>query len=68
MLQKIPELFNAPRPDRNYSDHAGPAALRLAFTSNGRRCEVVLPIFLQPVFIGDTQWIKLSGSRTFTLT
>jgi hypothetical protein len=67
-LQKVAELFNAPRPDKNYSDHAGPAALRLVFMSNGRRCEVVLPIFLELVYISNTQWIKLSGSKTFTLT
>jgi hypothetical protein len=64
---KITELFNSPRPDKNYSDHAGPAALRLVFMSSGRRCEVVLPILLQPVSISNTQWIKLSGSKTFTL-
>jgi hypothetical protein len=66
--RKVAELFNAPRPDKNYSDHAGPAALRLVFMSNGRRCEVVLPIFLEPVYISNTQWIKLSGSKTFTVT
>ncbi len=43
-LQKIAELFNAPRPDKNHSDHAGPAALRLIFVPDGRRREVVLPI------------------------
>ena len=67
-LQKITELFNAPRPDKNHSDHAGPAALRLVFMSSGRRCEVVLPILLEPVIIRNTQWIRLSGSKTFTLT
>jgi hypothetical protein len=66
--QMAAKLFNAPRPDKNYSDHAGPAALRLVFMSNGRRSEVVLPIFLEPVNISNTQWIKLSGSKTFTLT
>jgi hypothetical protein len=66
--QKAVELFNAPRPDKNHWDNAGPAALRLVFTWNGRRSEAVLPVLLKPVFINNTQWIKLSGSKTFTLT
>ena len=63
--QKIVE--NAPRPDKNHSDHAGPAALRIVFTSSGRRAEVVSPITLTPTFVGNTQWIRLVGSKTFTL-
>lgn len=65
--KKIGELFASPRPDKNHSDHAGPAALRLVFMSNGRRAEVVLPIVLQPKFVGNTQWIQLVGSKNFTL-
>jgi hypothetical protein len=57
--KKIAELFASPRPDKNYSDHAGPAALRVVFISSGRRTEVVLPIVLQPKFVGNTQWIPL---------
>ena len=66
--QKITELFNAPRPDKNYADHAGPAALRLVFTANGRRYEAVLPILLEPVSINHTQWLKVVGSQSYTLT
>lgn len=65
--KKIAELFAAPRPDKNSYDHAGPAALRVVFTSSGHRTEVVLPIVLQPKFVGNTQWIQLVGSKTFTL-
>jgi hypothetical protein len=65
--QKAEELFNSPRPDKNHWDNAGPAALRLVFTSNGRRSDAVLPILLKPIFISNTQWINLSGSKTFTL-
>lgn len=65
--KKIGELFAAPRPDKNYSDHAGPAALRLVFMSSGRRAEVVLPILLQPTFVENTQWIRLVGSKVFEL-
>ncbi|HEY5382560.1 MAG TPA: hypothetical protein VIJ65_09910 [Acidobacteriaceae bacterium] len=64
---KIGELFAAPRPDKSYSDHAGPAALRLILMTSGRRVEVVLPIMLQPKFVGNTQWIQLVGSKTFNV-
>jgi len=65
--KKIGELFAAPRPDKNYSDHAGPAALRLILMVSGRRAEVLLPILLQPRFVGNAQWIQLVGSKTFTV-
>jgi hypothetical protein len=65
--QKIVELFNAPRPDKNSYDLAGPAALRLVLMTSGRRAEVVLPIVLRPKLVGSTQWIQLVGARTFTL-
>jgi hypothetical protein len=65
--QKIGELWAAPRPDKNHWDHAGPAAVRLVFVSSGRRAEVVMPILLQPKFVNNTQWIQLTGSKTFTL-
>jgi hypothetical protein len=56
--KKIVELFNAPRPDKNHSDHSGPGALRLIFELDGRQKSVVIPIVLQPVFVNNTQWIK----------
>jgi hypothetical protein len=65
--KKIGELFAAPRPDKNYSDHAGPAVLRLVFMTSGRRADVVLPVVLQPKFAGNTQWIQLTGSKMFTV-
>jgi hypothetical protein len=64
---KIISLFNTPRSDRNYSDHSGPAMLRLVLEVNGRRNEVQLPIMLQPKIVGNTQWIELSGSKVFVL-
>lgn len=63
--KKIVELFNAPRPDRNHFDHAGPAALRVVFAIAGRHSDVVLPIMLQPTFVNNTQWIKLVGAKVF---
>ncbi len=37
--KKVTELFNAPRPDKNHYDHAGPAALRLLLMANGHEQE-----------------------------
>lgn len=65
--KKIIELFNAPRSDRNNYDHAGPAALRLILMVSGRRVETLLPILLRPTFVGNTNWIQLVGSKTFTV-
>jgi hypothetical protein len=65
--KKITELFNAPRHDMNNYDHAGPAALRVILMASGRRVEALLPILLQPTFVGNTNWIKLVGSKTFTV-
>jgi hypothetical protein len=65
--QKLVELFNSPRPDRNHYDFSGPAALRVVFLREARRTEIVLPIILQPTIIGNTQWIKVAGAKTFTL-
>jgi hypothetical protein len=66
--KKLGELFNAPRADRDRNDFSGPALLRLSFATSGRRTEVLLPVFLQPKMVGNTQWIQLAGSKTFTVT
>ena len=55
-------LFNTPRSDRNFSDHAGPAKLRLRFLVNDQREEIVLPVLLQPKMVQSTQFITLIGS------
>jgi hypothetical protein len=65
--KKVTELFNAPRPDKNHYDHAGPAALRLLLMANGQRAEALLPTLLQPKFVNKTNWVQLIGSKTFTL-
>jgi Domain of unknown function (DUF4062) len=64
---KVVALFNSPRPDRNHSDHSGPAKLRLIFYLNDRLREAVLPVVLQPRFVQNSQWISLTGSKTFQL-
>lgn len=65
--KKIVELFNAPRPDKNHYDHSGPAAIRVVFTIAGRHKDVVLPVMLQPTIVSDTRWIRLLGSKIFTI-
>jgi hypothetical protein len=64
---KIRELFNSPRTDRNHATFEGPASLRLTFTSDGRRSQVVLPILLQSKLVNNTQWVQLVGEQTFTV-
>jgi Domain of unknown function (DUF4062) len=61
----IISLFNTPRPDRLAHDHSGPAKLRLTFLFKENPYQVILPIMLQPVFVGSTQWIRLIGSEDF---
>lgn len=64
---RIVTLFNTPRDDRNFSDHAGPAKLRLRFVVNDHPDEILLPVMLQPKFVQNTQWITLIGSENFQL-
>lgn len=65
--ERITTLFNTPRHDRNPSDHAGPAKLKLRFVVNGHPDEIVLPVMLRPKFVQNTQWITLIGSENFHL-
>jgi hypothetical protein len=65
--ERVTTLFNTPRPDRNFSDHAGPAKLRLRFVVNDHPDEIVLPVMLQPKMVQNTQWITLIGSENFQL-
>ncbi len=65
--ERVTTLFNTPRPDRNPSDHAGPAKLRLRFVVNDHPDEIVLPVILQPKMFQNTQWITLIGSENYQL-
>jgi hypothetical protein len=65
--ERVITLFNTPRPDRNFSDHAGPAKLRLRFVVNDHPDEIVLPVMLQPKMVQSTQWITVIGSENFQL-
>ena len=65
--ERVITLFNTPRPDRNFSDHAGPAKLRLRFVVNDHPDEIVLPVMLQPQMVQNTRWITLIGSENFQL-
>lgn len=64
---KVVALFNSPRPDRHHYDFSGPAKLRLSFHVHGRLHEATLPVVLQPQLVNSTQWIALTGSKTFQL-
>lgn len=65
--ERVITLFNAPRPDRNSYDHAGPAKLRLRFVVSDHPDEIVLPAMLQPKMVQSTQWVTLIGSENFQL-
>jgi hypothetical protein len=61
-------LYNSPRPDVEPYDLSGPAKLRLVFRVHDQlQQEVVLPVVLKPQMVNNTQWITLTGSRTFRL-
>lgn len=65
--EKVVALFNSPRTDRHHSDFSGPAKLRLSFYVQGRLQEALLPVVLQPRIVNSTQWVTLTGSKTFQL-
>ena len=65
--ERVVTLFNTPRHDRNFHDHAGPAKLRLRFLVNDHPREIILPVMLQPQMLQNTQWITLIGSETFEI-
>ena len=65
--ERVTTLFNTPRPDRNFSDHAGPAKLRLRFEVNDHPDEIVLPVMIQPKLVQNTHWISIAGSENFQL-
>jgi hypothetical protein len=68
---KVVKLFNAPRADRNFNDHSGPAILRLTYVLATLTKSIDLPVLLQPVFVhsgnGSTQYISLTGQKKFYL-
>jgi hypothetical protein len=60
--KNISELSESGRPDKDYSDHAGPVKLRIIFEANDRRQQMILPAQLQPVYASNGRWITLIGS------
>jgi hypothetical protein len=65
--ERVVTLFNTPRHDRNFHDHAGPAKLRLRFFVNDHPSDIIMPVMLQPQMLQNTQWITLIGSENFQL-
>jgi hypothetical protein len=59
---KVVELSNSARPDKNNYDHSGPIKLRLMLTADGRQRQMILPAHLQPRIVTNKQWITVTGS------
>ncbi len=69
--EDVVKVFNAPRNDMNYSDHSGPAIIRVTYSRSGTTGSLDLPVMLKPVFVntgtGSTQYINLFGQKRFYL-
>jgi hypothetical protein len=53
------QLWNSPRPDRQYADHAGPAQIVLAIAHDGKRSQLTLPVLLEPFWKANTHYIRV---------
>jgi len=63
---KMGELFSSTRHDRDPSNASGPAMFRLSFKIASVVSDAVLPVVVDAMFQGNTQWIRARGSKTFT--
>lgn len=61
----VTKVWNTPRPDRNHSDHSGPAKLGLTILVDGKTRNYILPIQMDQVIYGSSVYRKIIGSRTF---
>jgi len=61
----IRKVWNVPRPDRNHSDHSGPAKIGVTVGSQGRTRQYILPVQMENHFQGSTMYARLVGSKTY---
>jgi hypothetical protein len=59
------KVWNTPRADRNNSDHSGPAKIRITVSDDGHDRQYILPIQMESLFQGSTNYRKVVGSKTF---
>jgi hypothetical protein len=59
------KVWNTPRPDRNHSDHSGPAKIGVTISANGKSRQFILPVQMEFLMQGNTAYRKIIGSKTF---
>jgi hypothetical protein len=64
---RVLELSNSGRPDKDGYDHSGPVKLRLIFEVDGKSRYMILPAHLQPRTIANKKWMMLTGSAETTI-
>lgn len=62
---QVLKVWNTPRPDRNWSDHSGPAKLRLTLLVDGVENAYTIPVQMDSYYHANTFYRKLSGSESF---
>jgi hypothetical protein len=63
--ESLLKVYNTPRSDANHYDLSGPMKIGITVKAGGRSHELVLPVRLQSVMIGNTAHRKVDGSRVF---
>ncbi len=61
----IRKVWNAPRPDRNHTDHSGPAKIGITIATDGKRRQYILPVLMENHFLNSTMYARLVGSKTY---
>lgn len=62
---QVVKVWNTPRPDRNWSDHSGPAKLRLTLIVDDREHAYTIPVQMDSHYHANSFYRKLSGSESF---
>jgi len=63
--QQVLKVWNTPRADQNWSDHSGPARLRITLLLNGEPFPYIVPVQMDSYFHGNTYYRKLAGGEVF---
>jgi len=63
----FPRYNIAPNPLYTASHRSVGYNNQMSFQVNGQPREAVLPVTLQPRIVQNTQWVVLTGSKTFQL-
>jgi len=61
----IRKVWNAPRPDKNHSDHSGPAKIGISIATDGKTHQYILPVLMENHFLNSTMFLRLVGSKTY---